>query len=185
MNVKSLMKKAIGAGGAGAMNKRILVAGVGNVFMQDDGFGPEVVKRLLLRPAREDVVVKDFGTGGFKLAYDLMPGYDALILVDAVKRGEPPGTLYVIEPTPDDIPHENAGGGLIDPHGADVSAVLRFVNTLNARPPTTLLIGCEVSRVDGAGMGLSEPVRAAVDRAVAIVEAKIEELANAVLKLES
>ena len=83
---------------AGTGRKRVMIAGVGNMFLKDDGFGGAVIKKIAGKEFPEGVEVKDFGTGGLKLAYDLMKGYDALILLDASRRGEKPGTLYVIEP---------------------------------------------------------------------------------------
>ena len=79
------------------MTKRILVAGIGNAWLSDDGFGGEVVKRLEARELPEGAVVFDFGTGGLDLAYEVMRGYDALILVDVSRQGGEPGTLYVME----------------------------------------------------------------------------------------
>src|SRR6476659_1328801 len=100
------------------MKKRVMIAGVGNMFMKDDGFGGEVIKKILHREFPEGVEIKDFGTGGLKLAYDLMKGYDGLILLDASRRGEKPGTLYVIEPDENEINPDLEQGGPIDPHGA-------------------------------------------------------------------
>ena len=82
---------------------RILIAGVGNVFRGDDGFGGEVARRLIGRPLPESARIRDFGTRGHDLAYAILDGYDAVILVDAVHRGGPPGTLYLIEPTPETL----------------------------------------------------------------------------------
>lgn len=156
--------------------KRILVAGVGNIFLKDDGFAAEVVKRLASRAPREGVELRDFGTGGLKLAYDLLHGYDALILIDAVRRHEKPGTLYLIEPNYDHIPSELTEGGPIDPHGSDTETILRFVKGLGAWPGRVLIIGCEPSTVEDFEMGLSGPVRAAVDRAVLLVEETIADV---------
>ena len=80
--------------------KQILVAGVGNAWMQDDGFGPEVVTRLEARELPAGVTVMDFGSGGLDLAYEIMRGYHALVLVDVSRQGGDPGTLYVLEPDP-------------------------------------------------------------------------------------
>ncbi|MEP7145559.1 MAG: hydrogenase maturation protease [bacterium] len=150
--------------------KRVMIAGVGNMFMQDDGFGGAVIKKILTRKYPEGVEIKDFGTGGLKLAYDLLKGYDALILIDAAKRGEPPGTVYVIEPDEKEISSDLEEGGLIDPHGADPVTVLRFVKGLGAWPAKVLLIGCEPDSVDDFQIGLSEPVSAAVDKAADLVD---------------
>jgi hydrogenase maturation protease len=156
--------------------KRILVAGVGNVFLKDDGFAAEVVKQILAKAPRDGVEVQDFGTGGLKLAYDLMKSYDALILIDTAQRGHPPGTLYVIEPNADDIPADVTEGGPIDPHAADTRTVLRFIKAFGAWPVRLLIVGCEPANVADLDLGLSEPVRAAVGEAVKLVENLGEEL---------
>jgi len=156
--------------------KRILIAGVGNVFLKDDGFAAEVVKRLAEKERRPGVELRDFGTGGLKLAYDLLNGYDGLILIDAAQRQEAPGTLYLIEPNFDDIPSELTEGGPIDPHGADTGTILRFVKGLGAWPGKVLIVGCEPAALDDFAMGLSDPVRAAVERAVQLVEETIGDL---------
>jgi hydrogenase maturation protease len=155
--------------------KRILVAGMGNIFLKDDGFAAEVIKRLLAEPPRDGIEIRDFGTGGLKLAYDLMRGYDGLILVDASKRGCAPGTLYVIEPEPATLPPDLTQGGPIDPHWTDTDTVLRFVKSLGAWPTTVRIIGCEPAAADLA-MGLSAPVQGAVEEAVKLVKFTIEEI---------
>jgi hydrogenase maturation protease len=160
------------------MKKRIMIAGVGNMFMKDDGFGSEVVNRIRERNQPEGVEVCDFGTGGLKLAYDLMRGYDALILVDSSPRNEEPGTLYVIEPDPDEFDANLENGGPVDPHGADPATVLRFVKAIGAWPGKILIIGCEPEDVEKFEIGLSGPVMEAVDRAVELVEEEIDEIYN-------
>jgi hydrogenase maturation protease len=155
--------------------KRILVAGMGNVFMKDDGFGAEVIKRLLAERRHDGIEIKDFGTGCLKLAYDLMRGYDGLILVDASKRGGAPGTLYVIEPEPATLPPDLTQGGPIDPHWTDTETVLRFVKSLGAWPTTVRIIGCEPAAAD-LELGLSAPVQGAVEEAVKLVKFTIEQI---------
>src|SRR3712207_6645350 len=110
------------------MSKRILVAGIGNIFLGDDGFGVEVVRRLAGRELPAGVDVQDFGIRGLDLMYALGDGYDAAVLVDAVPRGEPPGTLSVIEPEPeaDDVP--------LDAHGMDPAKVLALAQQLGDVP---------------------------------------------------
>ena len=157
---------------------RILVAGMGNIFLKDDGFAAEVIKRLLAEPQREGIEIRDFGTGGLKLAYDLMQGYDGLILVDASKRGAAPGTLYVIEPEAGALPPDLTQGGPIDPHWTDTDTVLRFVKSLGAWPATVRIIGCEPAAAD-LEMGLSAPVQGAVEEAVKLVKLTIEEIQHA------
>ena len=156
--------------------KRVMIAGVGNMFMKDDGFGGAVIKKMLDKEFPEGVEVKDFGTGGLKLAYDLMKGYDGLILLDASSRGEKPGTLYVIEPNENDIDPDLEHGGPIDPHGADPATVLRFVKSIGSWPGKVLIVGCEPETVDDFEIGLSEPVNAAIDKAVEMVDDIIKEI---------
>jgi hydrogenase maturation protease len=155
--------------------KRILVAGMGNIFLKDDGFAAEVIKRLLAEPPHEGIEIRDFGTGGLKLAYDLMRGYDGLILVDASKRGAAPGTLYVIEPEAAALPPDLTQGGPIDPHWTDAETVLRFVKSLGAWPTIVRIIGCEPAAAELA-MGLSAPVQGAIEEAVKLVKSTIEEI---------
>src|SRR3954452_23198409 len=114
--------------------KRILVAGIGNAWLSDDGFGGEVVRRLERRELPEGAVVLDFGTGGLDLAYEVMRGYDALILVDVSRQGGEPGTLYVMEPAPESVETGIESGDVIDPHAMDPQTVLRFVKSVNSWP---------------------------------------------------
>jgi hydrogenase maturation protease len=125
---------------ANTRRQRIMVAGVGNMFLKDDGFGHAVVKKLMEKKLPEGVEVKDFGTGGLKLAYDLMTGYNYLIIVDASSRGEKPGTLYLIEPREEEVNADLEQGGPIDPHNADPSTVLRFVKSFGAWPEKVLIL---------------------------------------------
>lgn len=153
-----------------------MVAGIGNMFLQDDGFGGAVAKRLLNTAQREGVEVRDFGTGGLKLAYDLMKGYDALILLDASRRGDKPGTLYVLEPNEKEFDSELKEGIFIDPHAADPVTVLRFVKAMDAWPSKVVIIACEPESVDDFEIGLSKPVAAAVEDAMKLVETTIAEI---------
>ena len=153
---------------------RVLVAGIGNVFFGDDGFGVEVARRLGERPQPEGVRVVDFGIRGLDLAYALSDGYDAAILVDALPRGGPPGTLYVLEPEVAAAPT----GTLADTHGLDPARILSLLRTLGDDVPIVRVVGCEPTLVAGdeMTMGLSAPVAAAVDGAVTLVEALAAEL---------
>ncbi|MER6530431.1 hydrogenase maturation protease [Streptomyces sp. NPDC001508] len=151
---------------------RVLVAGVGNVFLGDDGFGVETARVLAGRSLPRHVEVLDVGVRGVHLAYQLLDGYDTLILVDATARGGPPGTLYVIEPGSVPVP----GPALAPPDGHHMTpdAVLALLGTLCAgtggQPPRrTLVVGCEPACV-AEGMGLSGPVSDAVPQAVRLVE---------------
>jgi hydrogenase maturation protease len=165
--------------------RRILVACIGNIFMGDDGFGVEVAARLARQQYPPSVEVVDFGIRGMDLAYTLLEDYDALVLVDAVSRGCAPGTLYLIEADLGDFdPEKGAEAGRmgLDAHSMDPAKVLAFARTLGARPIYTLLVGCEPAVLGGGSdyeemyMGLSEPVQAAVEGAVQMVETLLEKL---------
>lgn len=156
--------------------KQILVAGVGNAWLQDDAFGGEVARRLEAEGVPSGVRVMDFGTNGLDLSYEVMRGYDALVIVDASRQGEAPGTLYVLEPRREDFPAAIEDGETIDLHGMDPGTVLRFVAATGGWPGKVLVIGCEPGEVGDVGLGLTPPVAAAVDRAVALVRETIAEL---------
>jgi len=164
-------------GGAPLPATRVLVAGIGNIFLADDGFGVEVAQRLAQRELPAGVDVKDFGIRGMDLVYALGEGYDAAVFVDAVPRGEPPGTLFVIEP---ELELES-GEVMLDAHGMDPVKVLSLAGQLGPVPERVLVVGCE-PQVKMSGdeedlVGeLSEPVRAALDGAVELVESVLEEL---------
>jgi hydrogenase maturation protease len=156
--------------------KRILVAGIGNIFLGDDGFGVEVIRRLAGRELPEGVEVVDFGIRGLDLAYALQRDYDLVVFVDATPRGQEPGTVYLIEPE-----IEDDGEVSLDTHGMDPVKVINLSRALGARPTRTLVVGCEPQVVvsgedyDEMLMELSEPVRAAVEEAVKLVESLVEE----------
>lgn len=152
---------------------RILVAGVGNVLSSDDGFGVEVVRRLLADaaslPAAARVV--DFGTRAVHLAYELLEDYDGVILVDAMARGEAPGTVFVFEPDVAPAPEDGAAAldaPMMDAHAMHPASVLRMALGLGARLPFVRVVGCEPEGTD-EGIGLSGPVAEAVQRAVDVV----------------
>jgi hydrogenase maturation protease len=156
----------------------VLVAGIGNIFLGDDAFGVEVVRRLATRDLPEGVQVADFGIRGFDLAHALMDAESTAVLVDATPRGGEPGTLYLIEATVDEAAPD------IETHGMDPATVLRMVHALGGRPPRVLVVGCEPANVDFDGdfgeMGLSPPVEAAVDEAVRMIESLVVELQGGV-----
>ena len=156
---------------------RILVAGIGNVFLGDDGFGVEVVARLAGRGLPEAVEVADFGIRGFDLAYALMEGYDAAVLVDALSRGGQPGELFVVEPDLEQL-ERTEGPTVADGHGMDPVAVLKMVKQFGGEPPWLYVVGCEPASLGGAQgeMGLSAPVEAAVDGGVELVEGLVMRL---------
>jgi hydrogenase maturation protease len=148
----------------------ILVAAVGNMWLGDDGFGGAVAERLRTLELGDDVAVADFGTGGLDLAYEVMRGYEALVLVDVSRQGGEPGTLYVMEPDEADIAAGIEDGEMLDPHGMDPQTVLRFVRAVGGWPGKVIVIACEPVEVEEMGLGLSDEVSAAVDRAVELVE---------------
>jgi hydrogenase maturation protease len=156
--------------------KRILIAGIGNAWLKDDGFGSEVIQRLESMELPREAAVFDFGTGGLDLAYEVMRGYDALVLIDISRQGGEPGTLYVMEADEDQIAAGIEDGQALNPHGMDPETVLRFVKTLGAWPGKVLVIACEPLEVGDMGIGLSEPVAAAVEGAVKLVLETVESL---------
>jgi hydrogenase maturation protease len=146
---------------------RILVAGIGNIFLGDDGFGVEVASRLASTTLPDGVRVADFGIRGIHLAYELLDGgYDTIVLVDAVTRGGAPGTIYLIEPDLERV----ATGGAPDAHGMTPEAVLGMLRSLGGHEGRVLIVGCEPASVD-EGIGLSEPVTGAVEDAVSMIVA--------------
>jgi hydrogenase maturation protease len=158
---------------------RTLIAGIGNIFMGDDGFGCEVARRLSCRKLPAGVDVVDFGIRTMDLSYTLTEGYDVAILIDTVKRGGAPGTLYVIEPQGSDSDCEDGPGEqLIGAHDLDLGGILRFVASLGKRGPRVLLVGCEPECLGGdyGYIGLSAAVSAAVDQAAAEVQTLLKEL---------
>ena len=163
------------------MTPRLLIAGIGNIFLGDDAFGCEVARRLAGRPRPDGVRLVDFGIRGFDLALALLDeSVDVAILVDAVPRGEPPGTLYVIEPEWDRQSGPEAGAGSpVEMHSLDPVKVLRLVLTLGGQPKRVLLVGCEPTPFqedEDPPTELSEPVRRAVDEAVRMVESLVDRL---------
>jgi hydrogenase maturation protease len=156
--------------------KQILVAGIGNAWLRDDGFGGEVAKVLGERELPAGVRVMDFGSGGLDLAYEVMRGYDALMLIDVSRQGGTPGTLYVMEAEQDDVDGNVQDGELLDPHGMDPQTVLRFVKYVGGWPGRVMIVACEPEVVEDVGFGLSESVRAAVERAADVVLETLAEL---------
>lgn len=163
------------------MSTRVLVAGIGNIFFGDDGFGPEVVRRMMfrpedaaplpdgVRPLPDGVRLVDYGIRGMHLAYDLLDGVDTLILVDALPGGGEPGTISVLEVGPEDL-----GEGEFDPHGMNPVAVLASLGTLGGTLPPTYVVGCVPADIE-EGMGLSAQVAAVVDEAADTVWALLDQ----------
>jgi hydrogenase maturation protease len=169
--------------------KRVLIAGIGNIFLGDDGFGVAVAQRLIQRgrgPYPEGVRVVDFGIRGVELAYALLDEYDALVLIDAVSRGGTPGTLYLIEPDLTNIERQKgaeAQSSTLDAHNMNPLKVLAFAQTLGAQPIYTLLVGCEPVAIEHDGysemqMGLSQPVTSALDAAVDMLDELVARLCS-------
>jgi len=157
---------------------KILIAGIGNIFLGDDGFGVEVAKVLSQKKLPENVRLVDFGIRGFDLAYALQDDYDVTILIDATARGGQPGTLYTIEPDLQDLEGE-AQAGTMETHGMNPMNVLRMVKAMDGEFHRILLVGCEPATFgpEGEGyMGLSDPVQAVVVDAAQMVEKLVEEI---------
>jgi hydrogenase maturation protease len=159
----------------------VLVAGIGNIFLGDDAFGVEVVRRLGSRDLPQAVRVADFGIRGFDLAYALQDGYETTILVDACPHGEAPGTLYVIEPDLKGLDDPGAPQA-IEAHAMNPVSVLRMARAMNIEVKNVLVLGCEPETLGGeeGQMGLSAPVEAAVEEAVKLVESLIDNVLNKV-----
>lgn len=158
----------------------ILVAGIGNIFLGDDAFGVEVVRRMAGLRLPAGVRVSDFGIRGFDLAYALQDGYETTILVDACPHGQPPGTLYVIAPDLKVLDDPEAPQAAIEAHAMNPMNVLRMARAMNIALKNVLLVGCEPETLGGeeGQMGLSAPVEAAVDEAVKLVESLVNRILN-------
>ena len=160
---------------------RVLVVGVGNVLHGDDGFGVEVVKRLGERRPLPGVTVAETGIGGIHLVHELMAGYDALVVVDAVDRGRAPGTVMVIDAEVVDVgqlPVEQRHDLLADMHLATPERALMVARAAGVLPEHTIIVGCQPAEVDTLGIGLTSEVSQAVDNAVTEVERCVRELAS-------
>jgi hydrogenase maturation protease len=165
--------------GAAPPSTRVLVAGIGNIFMADDGFGVEVARRLRERALPAGVDVVDFGIRGMDLVFALGEGYDAAVFVDAVPHGDEPGTVFLIEPRLEQL----EGEVTLDAHGMDPVKVLALAGQLGPVPERILVVGCEpqlsMSGDEEELVGeLSAPVLAAVDEAVALVQSVVAELVD-------
>lgn len=152
------------------MTGKVLVAGVGNIFLGDDAFGVEVVQRLAKMPWPENVHVIDFGIRSYDLAYALIEDWELAILVDALPQGQEPGTVYTFEP---ELPPADETGAVLDAHSMNPVSVLQLVSALGGKFGRILVVGCEPASVetdDEGRIGLSEPVQAAVGEAIRIVQ---------------
>jgi hydrogenase maturation protease len=161
----------------------ILVAGIGNIFLGDDGFGVEVAQRLAARPQPEDVRVADYGIRGFDLAFALLDEPEATILIDAMPRGGAPGTVYVFEPDLGDDGDQSGpdhADGSFQGHAMTPDSVFALVRTLGGKPRNVTVVGCEpltFGPENEGMMGLSDPVANAVGEAVVVVEQLLARLA--------
>jgi hydrogenase maturation protease len=166
---------------------KILIVGIGNIFLGDDAFGSEVARRLAARELPEEVRVVDFGIRGFDLTYALLDGYEVTIFVDATPRGEAPGTLYTIEPDLSELDKLDAVEMSVEPHGMNPLKVLGMVKSMGGDFKRIFLVGCEPAPLpsEDGHMGLSEPVAAAVDEAVKVVESLIGEILAAERRKET
>jgi hydrogenase maturation protease len=155
-------------------SSEILIAGIGNIFFGDDAFGCEVVRELTGRSLPENVRVVDYGIRSYDLAYALMDRYAATILIDAVRRGHAPGTLYLIEPEMDVLASEQFPDG----HSMTPASVLRMAKSLGGEPANIYLVGCEPSTLESeeGQMDLSDSVCAAVPRAAEMIEQFVSDL---------
>jgi hydrogenase maturation protease len=158
--------------------KRVLIAGIGNIFLGDDAFGVEVAAALLQRPLPEGVRVVDFGIRGYDLAYAIMEGYDATILVDAVSRGEPPGTVSLIQP---DSAEANEEPLAMNAHQMTPLQVLSMVRSLGGDLRNLFVVGCEpaVLEPEAGEIALSPAVSQAVPLAIEMIETLLDDLLGA------
>jgi len=155
--------------------KKILIAGIGNIFLADDGFGVEVASRLVNQAFPPGVRVADFGIRGLDLAYALMEGYETTILVDACPGEDQPGTLFVIEPDLRDLISAETQQKFVEPHAMDPMNVLRMAINMGGALKRVLVVGCVPATLgpDEGQMGLSEPVAAAVEEALKLIDSLV------------
>ena len=161
---------------------RILIAGIGNIFLGDDAFGVEVVQKMLRRPVPDGVRIVDFGIRGLDLVYSLLEEPAAVILVDAVPRGQPPGTVYLIEPDLSALQTPAGQEEAVEAHSMHPEKVLRIAASMGAKFGKVLLVGCEPTPFDpetDMQMQLSAPVAAAVDEAISLIESQVKEIFQA------
>ena len=162
---------------------RVLISGMGNVLRRDDGFGVEVARRLVQEGERlptehgAHVKIIEVGIGGIHLVQELMDGYDVLVVVDAMERGSPPGTVHVLEAEVDDLgawTEDERGDFLADMHYTTPSKAMILAKALGVLPASVFIVGCQPAEVGDLGIGLSEPVA----RAVAVAVGEIEKLVS-------
>jgi hydrogenase maturation protease len=157
--------------------KKILIAGIGNIFHGDDAFGCEVIRQLFGRKISEEATVMDFGIRSYDLAYALTIDYDVTILVDAVSRGEKPGTVFLIEPDINRLGELEANA--IDAHSMNPVAVLQMAQSLGEISGQLFLVGCEPAILESDEIGLSAEVSAAIPHAIEMIESLVTNLLEA------
>ena len=155
--------------------KKVLIAGIGNIFLGDDGFGVEVATRLADQAFPPGIRVTDFGIRALDLAYALMDGYETTILVDAYPGEGQPGTLFVIEPDLKELNSSDGQQGFVEPHAMNPVNVLRVAASMGGQFKRVLLVGCVPFTLgpEEGQMGLSEPVTVAVVEAVKLVKSLV------------
>ena len=157
---------------------KILVAGVGNIFLGDDAFGVEMIQRLRATPLSPEVTLTDFGIRSFDLAYAMADGYDVIILLDAISRGESPGTVSLIEP---EVQGFGDRGQPLDAHSTNPQRALQMAAALGGQLGRLYLLGCEpaVLETEDGQIGLSEQVEAAIPNAIQMLLTLLQELLSA------
>ena len=161
------------------MNGKVLVACVGNVLRGDDGFGVAVAQRLAMPRLPPMVELVETGTGGLGIVQELMSGYEALVVVDAVDRGAAPGSVFVLVPhvcDPAPLHYRDWNARFSNLHLAEPSRVLLLARALGVLPERVLVVGCQPEAWEGYGEELSPSVRAAVEVAATRVRELADEL---------
>jgi hydrogenase maturation protease len=155
---------------------KILVAGIGNIFLGDDAFGSEVARRLMVERLPPEVRVIDFGIRTYDLAYAIMDGYDVTILIDITAQGQAPGTVYLIEPDLNQL--EQLDANLADAHSMNPARVLQMLRRFGSSPGKLYLIGCEpaILEVEDGHIGMSETVEKSVPQAIEWVKTLVHDL---------
>jgi hydrogenase maturation protease len=163
---------------------KILVAGIGNIFLGDDAFGSEVTRRLINETLPEEVRVTDFGIRSYDLAYAMMEEYDVTIFVDITSQSQSPGTLYLIEPDLNQL--DQLDEKMPDAHSMSPVRVLQMLRTLGSSPKKLYLVGCEpaILEVEDGEIGLSESVERAVPQAIELIKSLVNDLLNDKSKVE-
>lgn len=157
---------------------KTLIAGFGNIFFSDDGFGCEVIRNLNAAEFPHDVTIKDFGISGIHLALEMSSGYELVVIADAIARSDAPGTVFAIEPCLQPCHAQPPP----DAHAMDVSSVLALYERVCAQSgirqhPKIIVAGCVPAVLD-EGIGLTEAVRAAVPGCAQLIETLVHEHAG-------